>query len=127
MKKKYLSHLTSEETHILKDKGTEPPFTGIYNDFFEDGIFICKACEAPLYESNTKFDSGCGWPSFDDEIKGAILRSDDFSPGSLRTEICCSNCNGHLGHVFYGEQITKKDTRHCVNSLSIRFISHSQK
>lgn len=127
MKKKYLSHLTSEEKYILKDKGTEPPFTGIYNDFFEDGIFICKACEAPLYESNTKFDSGCGWPSFDDEIEGAILRSDDFSTGSLRTEICCSNCNGHLGHVFYGEQITKKDTRHCVNSLSIRFISHSQK
>lgn len=127
MNKKYLSHLTSEEKHILKDKGTEPPFSGRYNDFFEDGIFICKACEAPLYESNTKFDSGCGWPSFDDEIEGAILRYDDFSTGSLRTEICCSNCNGHLGHVFYGEQITKKDTRHCVNSLSIRFISHSQK
>ena len=127
MKEKYLSHLTFEEKHILKDKGTEPPFSGVYNDFFEVGIFVCRACAAPLFDSKTKFQSGCGWPSFDDEIKGAIVRYEDFSTGRLRTEICCSNCNGHLGHVFHGEQFTGKDTRHCVNSLSIRFIPHAKK
>ena len=125
MKEKYLLHLTSQEKYILNEKGTEVPFSGIYNDFFEAGVFTCRACEAPLYESNTKFNSGCGWPSFDDEIDGAILRSEDLSTGRLRTEICCSKCNGHLGHVFHGEQITDKDTRHCVNSLSIRFKPYS--
>ncbi len=127
MKEKYFSHLTSEEKHILKEKGTEPPFSGIYNDFFEAGIFVCRACDNPLFDSHTKFQSGCGWPSFDDEIKGAIVRYEDFSTGRLRTEICCSNCNGHLGHVFHGEQFTEKDIRHCVNSLSIRFIPHAKK
>ena len=126
MTKDYFSELTAEEKHILKDKGTETPFTGEYNEHFEAGIFICRACDNPLYESNTKFNSGCGWPSFDDEIEGAITRYEDSSGGRIRTEICCSNCDGHLGHVFAGEQITKKDTRHCVNSLSIRFTPYAQ-
>ena len=122
----YFSGLTFEEKHILKDKGTEAPFTGEYNEHFEAGIFICRACDNPLYESNTKFNSGCGWPSFDDEIEGAITHYEDLSGGRVRTEICCKKCDGHLGHVFVGEQITAKDTRHCVNSLSIRFKSYSK-
>ena len=126
MTKDYFSSLTPQEKHILKDKGTETPFTGEYNEHFEAGIFICRACDNPLYESNTKFNSGCGWPSFDDEIEGAITRYEDSSGGRIRTEICCSNCDGHLGHVFAGEQITEKDTRHCVNSLSIRFKPYAQ-
>ena len=125
MVKDYFSHLNAEEQHILKNKGTEEPFTGEYNEHFEAGIFICRACENPLYESNTKFNSGCGWPSFDDELEGAIVRHEDLSAGRMRTEICCTKCNGHLGHVFNGEQITEKNTRHCVNSLSIKFILHN--
>ena len=126
MIKDYFSGLTFEEKHILKDKGTEAPFTGEYNEHFEAGIFICRACDNPLYESNTKFNSGCGWPSFDDEIEGATTHYEDLSGGRVRTEICCKKCDGHLGHVFVGEQITAKDTRHCVNSLSIRFKSYSK-
>lgn len=126
MIKDYFSGLTFEEKHILKDKGTEAPFTGEYNEHFEAGIFVCRACDNPLYESNTKFNSGCGWPSFDDEIEGAITHYEDLSGGRVRTEICCKKCDGHLGHVFVGEQITAKDTRHCVNSLSIRFKSYSK-
>ena len=126
MTKDYFSDLTLEEKHIIKNKGTEAPFTGEYNEHFEAGIFICRACENPLYESNTKFNSGCGWPSFDDEIEGAITRYEDLSGGRIRTEICCAKCDGHLGHVFEGEQITVKDTRHCVNSLSIRFKPYAQ-
>ena len=126
MTKDYFSDLTPEEKHIIKNKGTEAPFTGEYNEHFEAGIFICRACEIPLYESNTKFNSGCGWPSFDDEIEGAITRYEDLSGGRIRTEICCAKCDGHLGHVFEGEQITVKDTRHCVNSLSIRFKPYAQ-
>jgi peptide methionine sulfoxide reductase msrA/msrB len=126
MTKDYFSYLTPEEKHIIKNKGTEAPFTGEYNEHFEAGIFICRACENPLYESNTKFNSGCGWPSFDDEIEGAITRYEDLSGGRIRTEICCAKCDGHLGHVFEGEQITVKDTRHCVNSLSIRFKPYAQ-
>ena len=121
MSEDYFSHLTAEEQHILKNKGTEAPFTGEYNEHFESGLFICRACKNPLYESNTKFNSGCGWPSFDDEIEGAINRHEDLSGGRTRTEICCAKCDGHLGHLFHGEQITAKDTRHCVNSLSICF------
>ena len=126
MIKDYFSGLTFEEKHILKDKGTEDPFTGEYNEHFEAGIFICRACANPLYESNTKFNSGCGWPSFDDEIEGAITHYEDLSGGQVRTEICCKKCDGHLGHIFIGEQITAKDTRHCVNSLSIRFKAYSK-
>ena len=121
MKKEFTINLTPEELEILANKGTEPPFTGEYNDFCEKGIFVCRACNNPLYKSSSKFNSGCGWPSFDDEIQGAIVRYDDFSLGRRRIEICCAKCDGHLGHVFYGEHMTSKNTRHCVNSLSIRF------
>ena len=125
MENKYFKNLTNEEREILANKGTEAPFSGEYNDHFEQGFFVCRACNNKLYESTTKFDSGCGWPSFDDEVPGAIVRYEDNSLGRQRTEICCSKCDGHLGHVFHGEQITPKNTRHCVNSLSIRFISSS--
>ena len=123
--KDFFSNLNKEERDIIVNKGTEAPFTGIYNNHFEAGVFICRACKNPLYESKTKFNSGCGWPSFDDEIPGAISRHEDLSGGRVRTEICCSNCNGHLGHVFHGEQITEKDTRHCVNSLRIQFKKYN--
>ena len=125
MENKYFKNLTNEEREIIANKGTEAPFSGEYNDHFEKGYFVCRACNNKLYESKTKFDSGCGWPSFDDEVPGAIVRYEDNSLGRQRTEICCSKCDGHLGHVFHGEKITPKDTRHCVNSLSIRFISSS--
>jgi peptide methionine sulfoxide reductase msrA/msrB len=125
MTEDYFSDLTPEEKQILKNKGTEAPFSGEYNDFFEAGIFICRACKTPLYESNTKFNSGCGWPSFDDEIENAIVRYEDLSGGRARTEICCAKCDGHLGHVFTGEQITEKNTRHCVNSLSLQFKAYN--
>ena len=125
MEKDYFSHLSSEEKHILKNKGTEEPFSGEYDNFFEAGIFVCRACENPLYESNSKFNSGCGWPSFDEGMKGSIKKYKDLSGGRVRTEICCAKCDGHLGHVFEGEQITTKNTRHCVNSLSIKFVPHS--
>ena len=119
----YFKNLTPKEKNIIQDKGTEPPFSGEYNDFYEDGIFVCRACNSTLYKSNSKFDSGCGWPSFDDEIDGAITRHEDRSLGRIRTEICCAKCKGHLGHVFVGEKMTNKNTRHCVNSLSIKFIA----
>jgi methionine-R-sulfoxide reductase len=125
MGNKYFKNLTDEEREILANKGTEAPFSGEYNNHFEKGYFVCRACNNKLYESKTKFDSGCGWPSFDDEIPGAIVRYQDNSLGRQRIEICCSKCDGHLGHVFHGEKITPKDTRHCVNSLSIRFIASS--
>ena len=92
MEQDYFSHLSPDEKHIIKDKGTETPFSGEYNDFFEVGIFVCRACESPLYESNTKFDSGCGWPSFDEELEGTINRYKDLSGGRVRTEICCAKC-----------------------------------
>ena len=125
MKKDFFGHLNKEEYEIIVNKGTEAPFSGEYNDHYDSGYFVCRACNNKLYESNNKFDSGCGWPSFDDEIVGAIVRYEDNSLGRQRVEICCAKCDGHLGHVFHGEKITSKDTRHCVNSLSIRFISNS--
>jgi peptide methionine sulfoxide reductase msrA/msrB len=112
--------LTPEEEKILLYKGTERPNSGELNYINQPGIFVCKQCDAPLYLFEDKFDSGCGWPSFDDEIKKAILRHLDSD--GMRTEILCNRCKGHLGHVFNGENLTKKDTRHCVNSLSMVFI-----
>jgi methionine-R-sulfoxide reductase len=112
--------LTDEETRIIVNKGTEYPFTGEYNKWKEEGIFVCRRCEAPLYKSSDKFDSGCGWPSFDNDFEQNVKRILDKD--GKRIEIVCKNCDGHLGHVFIGEEFTAKNTRHCVNSLSIKFV-----
>eukprot|EP00803_Ostreobium_quekettii_P005950 evm.model.scf_213EXC.4 EVM.evm.TU.scf_213EXC.4 scf_213EXC:51854-54786(-) len=108
--------------HVLREKGTEMPFSGKLDKFYEDGIYKCAGCGAELYKSEHKFDSGCGWPAFYDEIEGAIKRYEDNSMGMRRVEIVCSNCGGHLGHVFENEGMpTPTDVRHCVNSLSMTF------
>ncbi|MET8309170.1 MULTISPECIES: peptide-methionine (R)-S-oxide reductase MsrB [unclassified Micromonospora] len=112
--------LTPEEFHVLREAGTERAWTGEYVDTKTAGVYNCRACGLELFSSDTKFDSHCGWPSFDDAIPGRVKEIEDRSMGMARTEIRCARCNSHLGHVFHGEGFTPKDTRHCVNSVSIR-------
>ena len=114
------NNLSAEEQYVIERKGTEPPFSGEYDDFFEDGIYLCRRCNTELYRSIDKFNAHCGWPAFDKEVPGSVTRLPD--PDGYRTEINCANCGGHLGHVFVGEGFTETNARHCVNSLSMKFI-----
>ncbi len=114
-----LHKLTPEEERVIVHKGTEAPFTGEYDNFYKDGTYVCRLCDNPLFSSKSKFDAGCGWPAFDEFVPGAVKEIPDAD--GTRTEIQCNQCGGHLGHVFTGEKLTEKNTRHCVNSLSIKF------
>jgi peptide-methionine (R)-S-oxide reductase len=119
----HFNKLTVEEEAVIVNKATEPPFTGEYNELFEDGTYVCRRCKNPLFSSAAKFHSGCGWPSFDEHFDGAVKTVLDAD--GQRQEILCAKCGGHLGHVFFGERFTAKNTRYCVNSLSIKFVPKS--
>ena len=119
------NELTPEEERVILHKGTELPFSGKFNDYFEQGYYVCRRCGSRLFESSSKFKSSCGWPSFDDQIAGAVKQQADTD--GLRTEILCANCGGHLGHVFKGEWLTEKNTRYCVNSISMDFVPATER
>ncbi len=121
MKTSNYNPLSPEERRVIEVKGTERPFTGEYDDFYEEGVYVCRRCEAELYRSEYKFDAHCGWPAFDQEVPGAVKRLPD--PDGMRIEVQCANCGGHLGHAFLGEGLTTTNTRHCINSLSMKFVA----
>ena len=118
------NQLTRDEERVILHKGTERPFSGEYEEFDETGTFVCRRCNAPLYHSSSKFDARCGWPAFDKEVPGSVTRTTDAD--GYRVEITCTNCGGHLGHVFEGERFTPLNTRHCVNSISIKFVADGE-
>ena len=119
-----MNKLTPQEEWVIVHKGTERPFTGEYDDFWQEGTYVCRRCNAPLFSSKSKFEAGCGWPAFDESYPNAIKRLLDAD--GRRMEIQCANCGAHLGHEFVGERLTDKNTRECVNSLSIRFVPQGQ-